>query len=963
MTERKRPRKEQGDENQADETGAVSRFENLLKKTENFAKAIDTGVCVEADGDMGISRKHDRRAKMTAGTVRRHQASEEDEQELMDKPTTDVGPMLFDKSPSYIKNGEMRDYQIRGLNWMIQLQNNGINGILADEMGLGKTLQTIALLGYMKHCKKDVGPYLVINPKSTCLNWIKEIEKWCPTLKAVSLIGDKDERKAVIQEQILSGEFDVLVTSYNNVLSEKSILKKFAWTYIVIDEAQRIKNEDTKLAVIVRSLSSSYRLLLTGTPLQNNLHELWALLNFLLPEMFSSSEDFDAWFAANSINDQSVVSRLHKLLQPFMLRRIKSDVEKSLLPKKEIKVYVGMSKLQLEWYQKVLLKEIDILNGAGEPAKSRSGPPYTTDQHIVDNSGKMVLLNKLLPKLQEQGSRVLLFSQFKMMLDIFEDYCIWKNYKYCRLDGDTHFEDRQQEIEEYNRDGSEKFIFMLTTRAGGLGINLATADVVIIYDSDWNPQVDLQAMDRSHRIGQKKQVRIFRFISENTVDERIIERAEMKLRLDSIVIQQGRVAQAAKTLDKGDLLSMIRCGANMVFASKDSTISDEDIDAILARSEDKTKEFNEKMQKFGGESSHSLATEYDSSKIDGTDRWTCYNWNGKDWRKEADRSQGGLTGFWIKPSKRERRKVNYGENRKPAPESSGSDVELVHEASNTLPKRSVPPPKLPNAHDFQLYPRRLFELLDQEMYHYRKVTGWKPPKKGHVANAEEKLLLEQEKIDRAKPLTDDEKAERDELIKDGFPDWSHQEFSIFVAANEAYGRENIDAICDEIKTKTREQVVEYAKAFWVRLSNLANGEKILARIEKGEGRIERNKKNHRALAEKIAKYSAPYHQLKITYGHHHKQARTFTENEDRFLVCELYRIGPEKKTVYNELKESIHKTPQFRLNWYLKSRTPAELERRCNTLLLLIEKEMHERDLNKDQKHDEPPQSKKSRLD
>ncbi|CAJ0941428.1 unnamed protein product, partial [Mesorhabditis belari] len=770
-------------------------------------------------------------------------------------------------------------------------------------MGLGKTLQTIALLGYMKHCKKDVGPYL-------------EIEKWCPTLKAVSLIGDKDERKAVIQEQILSGEFDVLVTSYNNVLSEKSILKKFAWTYIVIDEAQRIKNEDTKLAVIVRSLSSSYRLLLTGTPLQNNLHELWALLNFLLPEMFSSSEDFDACF-----------------LQPFMLRRIKSDVEKSLLPKKEIKVYVGMSKLQLEWYQKVLLKEIDILNGAGEPAKSRTGISCSS------------------------------FSQFKMMLDIFEDYCIWKNYKYCRLDGDTHFEDRQQEIEEYNRDGSEKFIFMLTTRAGGLGINLATADVVIIYDSDWNPQVDLQAMDRSHRIGQKKQVRIFRFISENTVDERIIERAEMKLRLDSIVIQQGRVAQAAKTLDKGDLLSMIRCGANMVFASKDSTISDEDIDAILARSEDKTKEFNEKMQKFGGESSHSLATEYDSSKIDGTDRWTCYNWNGKDWRKEADRSQGGLTGFWIKPSKRERRKVNYGENRKPAPESSGSDVELVHEASNTLPKRSVPPPKLPNAHDFQLYPRRLFELLDQEMYHYRKVTGWKPPKKGHVANAEEKLLLEQEKIDRAKPLTDDEKAERDELIKDGFPDWSHQEFSIFVAANEAYGRENIDAICDEIKTKTREQVVEYAKAFWVRLSNLANGEKILARIEKGEGRIERNKKNHRALAEKIAKYSAPYHQLKITYGHHHKQARTFTENEDRFLVCELYRIGPEKKTVYNELKESIHKTPQFRLNWYLKSRTPAELERRCNTLLLLIEKEMHERDLNKDQKHDEPPQSKKSRLD
>ena len=333
---------------------------------------------------------------------------------------------------------------------------------------------------------------------------------------------------------------------------------------MVIDEAHRIKNEKSKLSEIVREFRTTNRLLLTGTPLQNNLHELWALLNFLLPEVFSSSEDFDSWFNTNNcLGDDSLIQRLHAVLRPFLLRRLKSEVEKRLLPKKETKIYIQFAKMQREWYTKVLMKDIDIVNNAGRTEKMRlqnilmqlrkcanhpylfdgaePGPPYTTDYHLVANAGKMIVLDKILPKLQAMDSRVLIFSQMTRMLDILEDYALWRQYKYCRIDGQTNHDDRQRQIDEFNAEGSDKFVFMLSTRAGGLGINLATADVVILYDSDWNPQMDLQAMDRAHRIGQKKQVKVFRFIHENSMEEKLVERAEVKLRLDKLVIQQGKL--------------------------------------------------------------------------------------------------------------------------------------------------------------------------------------------------------------------------------------------------------------------------------------------------------------------------------------------------------------------------------------------------------------------------------------
>merc|ERR1719244_2275395 len=447
-------------------------------------------------------------------------------------------------------------------------------------------------------------------------------KKWCPTLRAVCLIGDQETRNAFIRDVMMPGGWDVVVTSYEMILREKSVFKKFNWKYMVIDEAHRIKNEESKLSLVIREIKTAHRLLLTGTPLQNNLHELWALLNFLLPEMFSSSEDFDEWFNTNScLGDDSLVARLHGVLKPFLLRRLKIDVEKSLLPKKEVKIFIGLSKMQREWYTKILMKDIDIVNGAGKTEKMRlqnilmqlrkccnhpylfdgaePGPPYTTDEHIVNNSAKLAVLDKLLPKLQEQGSRVLIFTQMSRVLDILEDYCWYRGWKYCRIDGQTPHEDRDRQVQEYNADDSEKFIFMLSTRAGGLGINLYTADVVLLYDSDWNPQMDLQAMDRAHRIGQKKQVRVFRMVCENTVDEKIVEKAEIKLKLDRMVIQQGKLAEQKANLNKDEMLGMIRHGANKVFASKEGEILDTDIDSLLEEGEKKTAEQNAKYEDLG----------------------------------------------------------------------------------------------------------------------------------------------------------------------------------------------------------------------------------------------------------------------------------------------------------------------------------------------------------------------------
>lgn len=334
-------------------------------------------------------------------------------------------------------------------------------------------------------------PYLIVVPKSTLYNWIDEFKRWCPSVKTFPYFGSKEEREGLRHELLSKNKWDVCITTYQVALSDQSYLRRIKWQYFVIDEGHRIKNENTLLAKAVRKFYSRNRLLLTGTPLQNNLHELWALLNFLLPDVFDSSEDFDEWFDSDEcLGNENLVQRLQKVLKPFMLRRVKADVEKSLLPKKETKIYISMTPMQREWYKNLLLKDVDVLIGGCQSGKMRlqnmlmhlrkcanhpylfqgaEPEPFVCGDHLVTNSGKMIVLDKLLAKLKAQGSRILLFSQMSRMLDIFEDYCFLRNYEYCRLDGNSSFEDRAQAIEDFNAENSSKFIFMLTTRAGGLG--------------------------------------------------------------------------------------------------------------------------------------------------------------------------------------------------------------------------------------------------------------------------------------------------------------------------------------------------------------------------------------------------------------------------------------------------------------------------------------------------------------
>ncbi|KAK9974689.1 hypothetical protein ABG768_022767 [Culter alburnus] len=928
-------------------TDRANRFEFLLKQTELFAHFIQPASQKSPTSPLKVKmgrpriKQDEKQNLLSVGDNRHRRTEQEEDEELLSESRKAANVLVrFEESPSYVKNGALRDYQIRGLNWMISLYENGINGILADEMGLGKTLQTIALLGYLKHYRNIPGPHMVLVPKSTLHNWMNEFKRWVPTLKAVCLIGNKDDRAAFIRDVMMPGEWDVCVTSYEMVIREKSVFKKFNWRYLVIDEAHRIKNEKSKLSEIVREFKTTNRLLLTGTPLQNNLHELWSLLNFLLPDVFNSASDFDSWFDTNNcLGDQKLVERLHAVLRPFLLRRIKAEVEKSLPPKKEVKIYLGLSKMQREWYTRILMKDIDILNSAGKMDKMRllnilmqlrkccnhpylfdgaePGPPYTTDTHLVINSGKMVALDKLLPKVQEQGSRVLIFSQMTRVLDILEDYCMWRGFEYCRLDGNTPHEAREQAIDAFNAPNSSKFIFMLSTRAGGLGINLATADVVILYDSDWNPQVDLQAMDRAHRIGQKKPVKVFRLITDNTVEERIVERAEMKLRLDSIVIQQGRLIDQQNKLGKDEMLQMIRHGATHVFASKDSELTDEDIDTILERGAKKTAEMNERMQKLGESSLRNF-----SMDTGGTEN-SLYKFEGEDYREKQKLSLIE----WIEPPKRER-KANYAVD--------AYFREALRVSEPRAPK-APRPPKQPNIQDFQFFPPRLFELLEMEILYYRKTIGYKVPRNPDIPNSAQVQKEEQAKIDEAEPLSPEETEEKEKLLTQGFTNWNKRDFNQFIKANEKYGRDDIDNIAREVEGKTPEEVMEYSAVFWERCNELQDIEKIMAQIERGEARIQRRISIKKALDAKIARYKAPFHQLRIQYGTN--KGKNYTEEEDRFLICMLHKMGFDKEYVYEELRQCVRNAPQFRFDWFIKSRTAMELQRRCNTLISLIEKE------------------------
>lgn len=883
------------------------------------------------------------------------------------------------QQPKCIKFGTMKPYQLEGLNWMIRLHDSGVNGILADEMGLGKTLQSISLLAYLREARGIEGPHIIIVPKSTTGNWMRELKRWCPSIRAFKFMGNKDER-AVQRETVIKQDFDALVLSYEVAIIEKAVLQKIKWKYLLIDEAHRVKNEHSKLSRVVREFHVEHRLLITGTPLQNNLHELWALLNFLLPDIFTDSEDFDSWFNVDEEKGQeNVIKKLHTVLRPFLLRRLKADVEHSLPPKIETKLYVGLSEMQREWYMRVLHKDAAHLNAIGGSDRVRllnilmqlrkvcnhpylfegaePGPPYIEGSHLWENCGKLTLLHRLLPRLKAQGSRVLIFCQMTKMMDILEDYLRYNAHDYCRLDGSTKGEDRDFMMEEFNEPTSTKFCFLLSTRAGGLGINLATADIVILFDSDWNPQVDLQAMDRAHRIGQKKLVRVFRFITDGTVEEKIVERAERKLYLDAAIIQQGRLAQQNRKLSKDELMTMVRFGADEIFNARGSTITDDDIDAILAKGEERTEAMKAKI---AADMQHNLAN-FSLSDEGASGVASLYEFEGEVFSKESSTGQVLPSTFIALPQRE--RKANYNED-----EYYRKQAGIVK--AKKVKKDDVP--KIPVVHDYQFFNQeamvalltkkneieiRRKELARQIKEAKAEEQRLKPKAKkkpdgtedGGASNsggedeADENLKsaqLEKELEEIEMDPKDVKQLER--LEREGFGDWTRQHLKQFITSCERYGRADRASVCAEVAQLTAKevgQVERYFDTFWKRYSELKDHAKYLEKIERGEKRMERNEVVKQALARKCSRYATPLRDMKLHYPNGYK-SKGYTLEEDVFLVVMMNKYGPLEH--WSEIRDEIRKAWQFRFDWFFKSRTIAELQKRGELLTRMVERENEE---------------------
>ncbi|KAJ1960290.1 putative ATPase, partial [Dipsacomyces acuminosporus] len=642
----------------------VSFVSKKLETKRHEKRSVGSGSKAKRKKATGSSGKSKRRKNTKSAATNESDndnaaADEEGDGEEEDEEWIIDGERVSPRQPKLITGGVMREYQLEGMEWLASLYENGLNGILADEMGLGKTLQTIGFLSFLRE-RKVYGPFLVLCPLSTLSNWVSEFYRFTPKTPVLLYHGTPEQRRQLRKKHLtrLDESFPV---------------------FIIVDEGHRIKNMNCKLIKDLKSYQSSNRLLLTGTPLQNSLSELWSLLNFLLPDIFDDLESFQNWFDFNDINEQegqsrilseeyqnNIITKLHHILQPFLLRRLKVDVEKYLPPKREYLISCPMTPLQFEYYQAIRTPGFDsfiqerIANNGGDstcvpgtpistcestvslttlaetngdntgfgigpvssrlrvsrnkpsryaekeeddidsnsdgvdgeeplpratadgdsgssntlaqlkatalvkqmnlkhrlmqyrkvcqhpylfdfPVSNPSDPEseYRIDEQLVRASGKLLVLDRLLPELFKNSHRVLIFSQFSRVLDILEFYAELRHWKFCRIDGNVNQQDRQDRIMEFNMNRDIP-LFFLTTRSGGLGINLTSADTVVIFDSDWNPQQDLQAQDRVHRIGQKNPVIIYRLIIAGSCEKSILKRANAKRKLEKLVIHKRK---------------------------------------------------------------------------------------------------------------------------------------------------------------------------------------------------------------------------------------------------------------------------------------------------------------------------------------------------------------------------------------------------------------------------------------
>ncbi|KAF2170286.1 hypothetical protein M409DRAFT_52019 [Zasmidium cellare ATCC 36951] len=537
--------------------------------------------------------------------------------EKIRKDKDDFQKLEKTEQPESMQGGKLMEYQVQGLNWLYYKWFQQKNAILADEMGLGKTIQ---IIGFLATLIQDHGcfPFLVVVPNSTCPNWRREIKRWAPGLRVVAFYGSRESREKAKQYELYpqgSKELKchIVVTSYDTAADDdcRRFFQKIPWQGLIVDEGQRLKNDKNLLYAALGALKAPFKILLTGTPLQNNQRELFNLLHFLddsynPAELEKEYEDLD----------QEKIAKLHDMIRPFFLRRTKAQVLTFLPPMAQIILPVSMSLVQKKLYRSILAKNPDLMKAifSTESATLKQGEraslsnilmqlrkclchPFvynkgiedrnvdiaSSHRNLVDASSKLKLLELLLPKLRERGHRVLIFSQFLEMLDIVEDCLDGMQLRFQRLDGSINAMTKQKRIDEFNAPDSELFAFLLSTRAGGVGINLASADTVIILDPDFNPHQDIQALSRAHRIGQQKKVLCFQLVTRYSSEERIMQIGRKKLALDHVLIQEMNEDDA----DQNDLVSILRHGANELFEDNgemDITYDAASVERLLDRS-------------------------------------------------------------------------------------------------------------------------------------------------------------------------------------------------------------------------------------------------------------------------------------------------------------------------------------------------------------------------------------------
>ncbi|THX69487.1 hypothetical protein D6D04_10264 [Aureobasidium pullulans] len=517
------------------------------------------------------------------------------------------------KQPNNITGGELMNYQMEGLNWLYYKWYTHKNAILADEMGLGKTIQIIAFLATLVQ-DWNCFPFLVVVPNSTCANWRREVKQWAPSLRVVAYFGSKEARDLTYRYELFARDSrelrcHIVVTSYDCAAddSARKFFKSIPWQALIVDEGQRLKSDKSQLYSALASLKAPFKVLLTGTPLQNSARELFNLLHFL-------DDTFDASQLEEKFQnlDTAKIQELHGIIRPFFLRRTKAQVLTFLPPMAQVIVPVSMSTVQKKLYKNILAKNPDLMRAIFQGAKElrpteranlnnilmqlrkclchpfvysteieeRNVSQAASHRNLVDASGKLQLLEILLPKLKERGHRVLIFSQFLDMLTMVEDFLDGLEMRCQRLDGTISSLEKQKRIDEFNAPDSALFAFLLSTRAGGVGINLATADTVIILDPDFNPHQDIQALSRAHRIGQKKKVSCFQIVTRASAEEKIMSYGRRKMALDHVLIEQ---MDADDATDR-DLEGILRHGTKELFdddGEKDIKYDSAAIDRLL----------------------------------------------------------------------------------------------------------------------------------------------------------------------------------------------------------------------------------------------------------------------------------------------------------------------------------------------------------------------------------------------